>query len=87
MRIDHFAYQRATRVAWTGLMLQVAIGVVMLAFSLVAGEAGDTAIRFGAVYVLAGAVAWVTLIVIFHQHKLERLEALERDELTGGPNP
>src|SRR5262245_33408736 len=78
MRIDHFAYQRATKVAGFGLMLQAAIGVLMLTFGL---AAHDTPFIFAAMYVLPGVLVWLGLVIIFHQHKLERLEALEEDEL------
>ncbi len=78
MRIDHFAYQQATRVAGFGLLLQLAIGLVLL----VLGHAlEDMALGSAALYVLPGIVVWAALIVVFHQHKLERLEALERSEI------
>ncbi len=78
MRIDHFAYQRATKVAGFGLMLQAIIGVLLLTFGL---AARDTAFTFAALYVLPGVLVWLGLIIVFHQQKLERLEALEEDEL------
>jgi modulator of FtsH protease HflK len=78
MRIDHHAYQRATRVAAFGLLIQVVIGLTLLIFGIVSE---DSAFKFSSVYVLTGVLVWLGLIVIFHQHKLERLEALEEDEL------
>jgi len=78
MRIDHHAYQRATRVAGVGFLVQLGIGLTLLIFSLVAK---DTPFLFGSLYILLGLLAWLGLIVIFNQHKLERLEALEEDEL------
>ncbi len=78
MRVDHFAYQQATRVASFGLLLQVAIGLTLLLFGLLGR---DTSMVIGSFYVLSGIVVWVGLIVAFHQHRLERLEALEDDEL------
>lgn len=78
MRIDHFAYQRATRVAAFGLMLQLIFGIGMMIFGIVRR---DTSLSVAATYVLTGSLAWLGLVLIFHQHKLERLEALEIDEL------
>ena len=78
MRVDHFAYQQATRVAGFGLLLQVAIGLTLLLFGLLGR---DTSMVIGSLYALSGIVVWVGLIVAFHQHRLERLEALEDDEL------
>ncbi|MEM7229948.1 MAG: SPFH domain-containing protein [Planctomycetota bacterium] len=78
MRVDHFAYQRATRVASFGLVIQFVIALVLFLFSRFAG---DTAFFFASLYAALGVILWVGLIIIFNQHKLERLEALEEDEL------
>ncbi|MBX3354814.1 MAG: hypothetical protein KF724_03845 [Phycisphaeraceae bacterium] len=78
MRIDHLAYQQATRVAGFGLLLQLAIGLLLLILGQVLG---DTALVGASWYVLPGIAVWVTLIVVFNQHRLERLEALERLEI------
>ena len=47
MRIDHHAYQRATRVASIGLLLQIFIGLLLLVFALVRN---DTAYFFASLY-------------------------------------
>jgi len=78
MRVDHFAYQQATRVSGFGLLLQLAIGLTLLLFGLLGR---DTSMVIGSFYVLVGIGVWVALIVVFHQHRLERLESLEEDEL------
>jgi len=78
MRIDHFAYQRATRVASFGLAVQFIIALTLFVFSRLAE---DTVFQFASFYAAVGVLLWVGLIVVFHQHKLERLEALEEDEL------
>ncbi len=78
MRIDHHAYQRGTQVAGFGFLLQFVIGLTLLIFSWVTG---DTTLFFASGFVLLGVLVWLSLVVIFHQHKLERLEALEEDEL------
>lgn len=81
MRIDHHAYQQATRVAGVGLLVQGAMGLTLLIFGLVAG---DTPFTLASLVVLLGLLPWAGLIALFHQHKLERLEALELDELAAG---
>jgi regulator of protease activity HflC (stomatin/prohibitin superfamily) len=78
MRTDHYAYQRAAKVAGLGLLLQLAMGLSLLIFGRVAG---DLPLVISSVYVLPGVLVWLSLVVIFHQHKLERLESLEEDEL------
>lgn len=79
MRVDHHAYQRATRAASVGFLAQAGFGLTLLIFGLLAG---DTLFVMGSAYVLIGVLAWLSLIVIFNQHKQERLEALEHDELS-----
>ncbi len=81
MRIDHHAYQQATRVAGVGLLVQAAIGLTMLMFGLLAD---DTPFLHASFVVLLGLLPWGGLTALFHQHKLERLEALEEDELAAG---
>ena len=78
MRTDHLAYQQATRVAGFGLLLQGVIGLVMLVYGVIFA---DSTFTIASMPVLCGLIVWAALIVVFHQHRLERLEALERDEL------
>lgn len=78
MRHDHFAYQQATRVAGIGILLQAAMALGVFLFGRI-GQ--DTTLVFGAVFVAIGVLPWVALTVVFHQHRLERLEVLENDEI------
>ena len=78
MRVDHFAYQQATRVAGFGLLFQLGIGLTLLLYGLIGR---DTTMTIGSLYVLTGILVWISLIVVFYQHRLERLEALEESEL------
>ena len=78
MRTDHLAYQQATRVAGMGFMLQAAIGLIMLVYGFIFN---DSAFQVASEPILVGTLVWIALVVIFHQHRLERLEALERDDL------
>lgn len=78
MRIDHHAYQRGTQVAGFGFMLQLVIGLTLLIYSWISH---DDTLFYASGFVLLGTLVWLSLVVIFHQHKLERLESLEEDEL------
>jgi regulator of protease activity HflC (stomatin/prohibitin superfamily) len=78
MRTDHLAYQQATRVAGFGLLLQLGIGLVMLVYGFIFA---DSSFQIASMPVLVGVIVWMALVIVFHQHRLERLEALERDEL------
>lgn len=78
MRTDQYAYQQATRIAGLGLLLQLAIGLVLLIF----GRAADsTAFTFASFYALGGVLLWASLVVTFHQHRLAAVERMEADEL------
>ncbi|MCP4759065.1 MAG: hypothetical protein GY876_06345 [Planctomycetes bacterium] len=78
MRVDHLAFQRATSVAGLGLFLQAAFGAILLVLGL---SLGDTASVVASVWMLLALVVWLGLLVIFNQHRLERIESLETDEL------
>jgi regulator of protease activity HflC (stomatin/prohibitin superfamily) len=78
MRVDHVAYQKASRVAVLGLLLQLAAGLTLLLYGR---AAGDTTFMVASWYGFAGIPVWACLAVVFHQHRLERLEAMEREEL------
>ena len=80
MRTDHFAYQRATKVAGVGLLMQIVIGIGLLVFGMLSSPR-DLPLIYAALYVLPGVLVWLGLVIVYHQHKLERLESLEEDEL------
>jgi regulator of protease activity HflC (stomatin/prohibitin superfamily) len=79
MRIDHHAYRKATGVAGFGLLLQAAMAIILILFAR--AGAPDTVLQFTAAYFLGGLLIWGSLIAVFYQHRQERLEALEEDEL------
>ena len=54
MRIDHFAYQQATRVSGFGLILQLVVGLLVLIFARVQS---DTTLTWVSLMVLTGALA------------------------------
>ena len=45
MRVDHFAYQQATRVAGFGLLFQLAIGLTLMLYGIIGR---DTTMTIGA---------------------------------------
>lgn len=78
MRNDHLTYRRATSISVFGLILQIALGVSLALYGLF-GQ--DPAAISGALLVLFGALVWLGLSLIFHQHALERIEAFETEAL------
>lgn len=82
MKADHLSYQRAATVSLLGLALQVVMGVALLIYSAVAKPADHVAMTI-ALFVLLGSVVWLTLAVVFDQHRRERIEAMETEALFG----
>jgi modulator of FtsH protease HflK len=76
MRIDHHAYQRATGVAASGFFTQLVIALLLLVFGK---STGDSASVIASSWAFCGLVVWLGLVLVFHQHRLERLENLEMD--------
>lgn len=78
MRVDHLAYQRATNIAGLGFLLQVVFAAVLLVLGLALGDTGSVV---ASIWAVLGLFVWIGLLVVFNQHRLERLESLEADEL------
>ncbi|MBT5382571.1 MAG: hypothetical protein HOL13_07005, partial [Phycisphaerae bacterium] len=78
MRVDHLAYQRATNIAGLGFLLQALFAGVLLVLGLALGDTGSV---IASIWAILGLVVWVGLLIVFNQHRLERLESLEADEL------
>ncbi len=74
MIADHLSYQRARTVSLTGLALQALLGTLLLLYALIVG---DEPALTGSLAILCGIPIWIALAVVFHQHRLERLEAME----------
>ena len=81
MRGDHLAYQRATNVAAFGFCLQLVVALTLLVYGL---AVGDTPSLLVSLWAFPPVLVWIGLMIVFNQHKLERLESLEEDELVAG---
>ncbi len=78
MKADHLTYQRAATVSVWGLLIQLGLGLILLIYSILGA---DHAAQTAAIFVLAGIVPWLTLAIVFDQHRRERLESLEAETL------
>ncbi len=76
MKADFLSYKRATSRSLLGLTLQVLMG---LAFLLYAIYGQDKAAMTAAAFVLIGGLVWLSLALLFDQHRRERLEAMEAE--------
>ena len=75
---DQQTYKRAANAALIGLIVQLglSIGVALLGV-----YAQSVAIHAATWYFFGGLPIWACLLVLYHQHRLERIEALEAEQL------
>jgi regulator of protease activity HflC (stomatin/prohibitin superfamily) len=78
MSQDQQTYKRAATAALAGLIFQF---VLALALALLGLYAQSTALHAASWYFFGGLPIWLILWVLFNQHRLERAEALEAEQL------
>jgi modulator of FtsH protease HflK len=82
MRADFQNYRSAAAVSLKGLVFQAMSALGMLAY---AAWAKDSAGYTASVFVAMGVVAWLTLFIVYDQHRRERIEAMEAEALAAAP--
>jgi membrane protease subunit HflK len=78
MSHDQETYRRAANAALIGLAIQTLLAIITALTGL---YAESIAINTLAWYFLGGLPIWIILWVIYNQHRLERVEAMETDQL------
>ena len=76
MTADHLSYQRATSVSLIGLGLQVVFALATLLYGLFGQDPAALSASFA---IMLGVPIWLGLALVFHQHRLERIEAMESE--------
>lgn len=79
MKADFQTYRRATSTAILGLAIQVALAVLLFIYAYMSR---DHAAMSAVIYAALGLPAWIVLIVLFDQHRRERVEAFEAESLS-----
>ncbi len=79
MAQDHQTYRRAAHAALLGLAVQL---LLALTLTLAGLYADSPAIYAGAWHLFGGLPIWCVLALVYYQHQLERIEALETERLT-----
>jgi len=80
MTHDQQTFHRAANTALIGLGVQTALALAIGLLGLYAESATLIAITW---HLVGGIPLWLVLWVLFNQHRLERLEALESEQLAG----
>lgn len=78
MNDDQQTYRRATSAALLGLATQLVFAIIVAGLGL---YAQSNALHAGAWYLFGGLPIWVALWMLYNQHRLEREEALEAEQL------
>ncbi len=78
MSQDQQTFRQAALAALFGLLTQLVLGIGMAVLGVFADSA---AIQAATWHLFGGLPIWLILLIIFHQHRLERLEALETEQL------
>lgn len=73
---DFNTYKRAAGHSILGLIFQSVFGVGLLVYGIVGGE--PTAVT-GAIFALVGILPWIVLLILYDQHRRERIEAMEAE--------
>lgn len=86
MRQDVQTYRRATQAALLGFLAQVVLLVVMLLTAFWASSEnliGESVSLFAiAHHMVGGLLVWVILWMVYNQHRLERLESIETEQMS-----
>lgn len=78
MKADYLSFRRAASVSLLGLVLQLALGATLLVYGVLGRDHAALTASYG---VLCGAAVWLSLAVVFDQHRRERIESIELEQL------
>lgn len=83
MKADHLSFKRASSVSMLGLAIQIAVTLVLFFYSYYSGDHAAFSASF---FSMVGIVVWFVLLLLFDQHRRERLEAMEAEALASEAN-
>lgn len=76
MAADYLTYRRATSASVLGLVIQGAMAAGLAIYGVLSR---DHAAVTASLYCTTGLVAWLTLAIVYDQHRRERIEAVEAE--------
>src|SRR6185295_17592723 len=78
MRADYLSYKKASGVSVLGSAMQILFTVVTLIYGVLSSD--QSAIS-ASIFMGVGIFAWLTLAIVYDQHRRERIEAMEAESL------
>lgn len=77
---DYLTYRKASSISLIGLVLQLLVTLILFLYSR-RQFSGDYAAQGATVFLATGLIAWGLLLLIFDQHRRERMESMEAEQL------
>ncbi|MBL4592178.1 MAG: hypothetical protein JKY96_09500 [Phycisphaerales bacterium] len=78
MKGDYLTYRRGSSVSLLGLILQIVLTIAMLLYAI---YSHDSVGVYATIFLGTGIIIWAVQLLVFDQHRRERIEALEADQL------
>ncbi|MBK7405456.1 MAG: hypothetical protein IPJ41_12695 [Phycisphaerales bacterium] len=78
MKADHLSFKRAASVSMLGIGIQIAVTLILFLYGRYTNDHAAISASF---FSLVGIFVWLILILLFDQHRRERLEAMEAEAL------
>lgn len=75
---DYLTYRKASSISIVGLVLQLIMTLIVFFYGRFSG---DYAASSAAFFLATGLLAWGVLLLVFDQHRRERIEAMEAEQL------
>lgn len=75
---DYLTYRKAASTSVIGLVIQL---ILTLTVFFYARFAGDATAFIASIFLLSGVLVWGVLLLVFDQHRRERIEAMEAEQL------
>ncbi|MHA7812211.1 MAG: SPFH domain-containing protein [Phycisphaerales bacterium] len=75
---DYLTYRKGATTAITGLVIQLILTLTVFFYARVATDATG---GIASIFLLSGVLVWGVLLLVFDQHRRERIEAMEAEQL------
>ena len=75
---DYLTYRKAVSTSLIGLVFQLVLTLIVFVY---ANGADDQAAKIASVFLATGLIGWGLLLLVYDQHRRERIEAMELEQM------
>jgi modulator of FtsH protease HflK len=75
---DYLTYRKASSISMIGLVLQLVLTLTVFFYGRFSG---DNAAGSASIFLATGLIAWGLLLLVYDQHRRERMESMEAEQL------